>query len=108
VEITAEKFDPRARLPLPAPFIGSWGEDRMLEIVIRLGKESRLQVLDHFPRHNVTELPSGGFEIRFSWSENENPVAYLMGFGGGLEVVSPSHLRRALAEIAARLSAANG
>lgn len=107
VELLADAFDPRARLPVPSPWARGWWGGALTEIVLRLGRESRLQVLDRFPRRQVTELPSGDFEIRFGWPEGDDPLPYLMGLGPELQIVSPPALRSRLAQAAETLWKAN-
>jgi predicted DNA-binding transcriptional regulator YafY len=106
LELLVDGFDPRGRIPVPSPWGHSWGGP-LTEIIIRVGKESRLQVLDCFLRRQVTELPSGGFEIRFRWPERDDPLRYLMGLGPDLQIVSPPALKARVARVAEALCQAN-
>jgi predicted DNA-binding transcriptional regulator YafY len=95
-EILTEGFDPRARMPLPSPWGRQWGTESIINVVIRLPAEARILILDRFARSQVTELDSGGYEVAFDWPTGEELLRYLMGFGSGLEVVSPIELRNSL------------
>lgn len=95
-EVLTEGFDPRARKPLPSPWSRQWGTESIIEVIIRLPHESRIFALDRFPRSQVKELASGGYEVVFHWPAGEDLLRYLMSFGSGLEVVSPPELRSSL------------
>jgi predicted DNA-binding transcriptional regulator YafY len=92
-EALDEGFDPRARLPCPSPWSQAWGSESFIDVTIRVPASARLLALDRFPRQDLCALPEGGFEVRLRWPEGEDLVRYLLGFGNGLEVVSPPKLR---------------
>ncbi len=94
LETLDEAFDPRARLPCPAPFTTQpWGDASFVDVTIRLPPSARLQALDRFPRCNLRDLDDGGCEVRFRWPGGEDLIRYLLGFGCGLEVIAPRELR---------------
>jgi predicted DNA-binding transcriptional regulator YafY len=107
-ELLDERFDPRARLPCPSPWSPDWGSESFVDVTIRLPASARLLALDRFPRRQLSELPGGGCEVSFRWPEGEDLVRYLLGFGGGLEVVSPVRLREGLRTAAESLARRNG
>ncbi len=92
-DVLDEGFDARARLPCPSPWNQHWGSESFVEATIRVPAGARLLALDRFPRRDLRELPEGGFEVQLRWPEGEDLVRYLLGFGNGLEVVSPPKLR---------------
>jgi predicted DNA-binding transcriptional regulator YafY len=107
-EVLTENFEPRSRMPLPSPWSRQWGTETVIEVVIRLPPEARILILDRFPRNQVKELVSGGYEIVFQWPDGEELLRYLMSFGSGLEVVSPPELRSSLKTALDSLARLNG
>jgi len=106
-EALAEAFDPHARLPCPSPWSQVWGSDPLIEVTVRLPAGARLLALDRFPRRTLSELPGGGCEVSFRWPAGEDLVRYLLGFGSGLEIISPPELRERLRAAAEAIAQQN-
>jgi predicted DNA-binding transcriptional regulator YafY len=51
----------------------------------------------------ITDLPDGGVELAFTASSKEQVVSWLLGFGGGAQLLEPVSLRGAMREHAQAL-----
>jgi predicted DNA-binding transcriptional regulator YafY len=107
-EVLDECFDPRARLPCPSPWSSDWGSETFIDVTIRLPASARLMALDRFPRRDLRELADGAFEVRVRWPEGDDLVRYLLGFGSGVEVVSPPKVRDGLRAASYTIARQNG
>jgi predicted DNA-binding transcriptional regulator YafY len=95
-EALEETYDPHLRLPCPSPWNQAWESEPLIEVTIRLPASARLLALDRLPRRALSELPGGACEVTFRWPGGEDLVRYLLGFGSGLEVISPAEVRESL------------
>ncbi len=107
LEALGERYDPRKRLPVPAPWSAGWGDGPLIDIVLDFSAENRLAVLDSFPSEELSESPDGGFRASIRWPASDSPLRFILGFGPGTSVVSPAWLRDAVRAAADSLSRAN-
>jgi len=107
LEALGARYDPRKRLPVPAPWSAAWGAGPLIDIVLDFPPENRLAVLDSFPQEELAESPDGGFRASIRWPASDSPLRFILGFGPGTSVVSPAWLRDVVRAAADALSRAN-
>jgi predicted DNA-binding transcriptional regulator YafY len=107
LEILAEKFDPRARLPVPPVWGAEWGVGPVMEVVLRFGPDSIMAVQDSFARRDIVREEDGSFRVSFMWPQEEPPIRFILGFGPGVSVVAPPSLKADVARAARELVEGN-
>ena len=75
-----------------------------LPIVLRFRPELRVFVEDYFPFAEISEEGGGSCVARFELPEDDWLHGTILSYGDGVEVLSPPHLRKTIAEISARIA----
>jgi predicted DNA-binding transcriptional regulator YafY len=107
LEVLPQRFDPRARLPVPPVWGSSWGDQESFEIVLRFEPSYRQAALDAFTATELSQEEDGSVLVRFRWPASDSPLRFIMGFGPGLRILAPESLRQALAQAAEDMARRN-
>ena len=88
--------------------LGTWGfgpgETINLELVFQPGYVDHLYETQLSKDQVITELPDGQLQVTATVASTPQLTWWLLGFGGGVEVVKPVELRREMAKTAAELT----
>ncbi len=99
-----ETFTPRQVSPQPLPdqrTLLQLGEPVALELAFLEELEG---IVEEFFREGIDSRRDGKIIVKTTLPENRGVLGLLLSFGAGVEVLSPPHIRRQLAEIAAEIS----
>ncbi len=99
-----ESFAPRQVSPQPLPdqrVLNQMGEPVELELAFIEELES---IVEEFFREGIDSRRDGKIIVKTTLPENRGVLGLLLSFGAGVEVLSPPHIRKQLAEIAAEIS----
>lgn len=97
-------FTPRQVSPQPLPernVLNQMGEPVVLELAFMEELES---IVEEFFREGIDSRRDGKIIVKTTLPENRGVLGLLLSFGAGVEVISPPHIRKKMAEIAAEIS----
>lgn len=91
--VLEEGFEYRDFPVLPEPF-----EKENTQILLRFPKEMAYRVYDEFDKTQVRQEEDGNFIVSANMPEDAWLTGFLLSFGTQVEILSPAHLRDAVAE----------
>lgn len=91
--VLEEGFEHRDFPVLPEPF-----EEENVQISLRFPKEMAYRVYDEFDKTQVRQEADGNFFVSANMPEDAWLTGFLLSFGTQVEILSPAHLRDAVAE----------
>jgi predicted DNA-binding transcriptional regulator YafY len=107
LRLSLEGFKDRGASLDDAPWRKNWPEEPFYPLVLRFSASAAPRADEYFGPDSVEVLDDGGRLVRANFPENDWTIGLLMGFGPGLEVVSPERVRLLLAERAAAIARLN-
>jgi predicted DNA-binding transcriptional regulator YafY len=90
-------YSPEAEMPTPP----------MVEVVLGIDGSRAAEAIEWYGAEATEALADGSLLVRLRVPEGDWLLKTLLGFGPGVELLSPPSLRRALSEAAAAIAAAN-
>ncbi|MFA6506508.1 MAG: YafY family protein [Treponemataceae bacterium] len=104
--VLPEVYDPYARIPIPAPFVG--GDESVVGIRLSVDPKIRAVVAESFP-DAIEEPGADGPAVVFSFEYPTGPwfTRFLLYLGPGLRVLAPDSLRKEYAAAARSMLARN-
>jgi predicted DNA-binding transcriptional regulator YafY len=103
LRLSLEGFKDRGVSLDDAPWRNNWPDEPFYPLVLRFSASAASRADEYFGPDFVEILDDGGRLVRADFPENEWTIGLLMGFGPGLEVVSPDRIRLLVAERAAAI-----
>jgi len=110
---TGERFEPPAQFDLESLLSSAWevfvGHERH-EVRLRFAPALAPLIVNahHHAGEVVTELPDGRVEYAVTLNSLEEIARWVLGFGGGAEVLAPEALRERVLGLARQVLAAHG
>jgi predicted DNA-binding transcriptional regulator YafY len=97
LRLSLETFPERAQEG-DRPWQTNWEDGPVANLVLRFFPAAAGRADEYFDDSVVEKLPDGGRMVRCDFPENEWTYGFLLGFGAGLEVLAPEHVRKTVAE----------
>ncbi len=100
---TEERYQPRDVPPEPVPRDSEWAKPgNLVPLELKFSPQMQSIVADWFGG-DMAPCDDGWFMVRTAYPEENWLYGFLLSFGAELEVVSPPHIRRILAEISQKI-----
>jgi predicted DNA-binding transcriptional regulator YafY len=80
------------------PWHLNWEDGPVIKLELRFFPVSAGRADEYFDESAVEKLPDGGRLVHCDFPVNEWTYGFLLGFGAGLEVLAPEHVRKTVAE----------
>ena len=73
-------------------------DDKYNEITLRFPKEMAYRIYDEFDKTQVQRQADGDFIVSVKMPEDEWLIGFLLSFGTQIDILSPTHLKKVIAE----------
>lgn len=93
LEMLNEQFQKR-----DLPKLIDESDDKYNEITLRFPKEMAYRIYDEFDKTQVQRQADGDFIVSVKMPEDEWLIGFLLSFGTQIDILSPTHLKKVIAE----------